>query len=298
MSPLPRIRTYESDVAEALKKGSVSRADIALAEGKRRTAPQGGAAETATPSHLLRISTDLPVGNAVAQLPWRQIAFWGGGVVALALVGAGIYYGFLWSRGALSSQTAPAQTPTVETGAGLAIAAGETRAGFIQKLTDSVEKATIPLNEVKLLAVTIEGAPLSSEKLFAFLSASAPASLARSLGTPLSLGVHSFRGNQLFLILPVRSYEYAVAGMLQWGNAILDDLGPLFKIKMSELALLPVAPALKDAIIKNKDARALFAADGYITFLYSFVDKETLLITTNDETLKTLLPKVSRGQLH
>ncbi len=246
---------------------------------------------------MLRISTDLPAAAGALRLPWRQIAFWGGGVVLLALVGVGIYYGFLWSRGALDAGTPTTPTPNLSAGANLVIAAGETRAGFIQKITAAVEKATIPLNEVKLFPVTIEGAPLTPEKLFALLSASAPASLARSLDASLSFGIHSFRGNQLFILIPVRSYEYAVAGMLQWGNAILDDLGPLFKIKTGELALLSSAPALKDAIVKNKDARALFAADGSIIFLYSFLDRETLLITGSDETAKTLLPKVSRGQL-
>ncbi len=309
MSPLPRIRTYESDVAEALKKNSVSRADIALAEGARlrRAAPAAaGAAETETASHLLRISTDLPVGSGAARLPWRQIVLWGGGAVLLALVGAGIYYGFLWSRGVLNTETTTTQGSNAQTAGGLSIAAGETRAGLIQKIQKAVEDADIQLNEVRPLAVTIEGAPLTPEKLFAILSATAPASLARAFDSPLSFGAHAFRGNQLFILIPVRSYEYAFAGMLQWGNTILDDVGPLFKIQTNALALpqgtsttaaLQQPPALKDAIIKNKDARALFAQDGSIIFLYSFLDRETLLITTNDETLKTLLPKVSRGQL-
>lgn len=305
MSPLPRIRTYESDVAEALKKWSVSRADIALAEGERkRAAPQGGAIETSAQSHLLRISTDLPSGGGAVRLPLRQIALWGGGAVILALVGAGIYYGYLWSRGALDTDTSIV-TETAPASAGLVIAAGETRAGLIQKITSAVEKATILLNEVQPLVVTIENAPLSPEKFFALLSANPPASLIRSLGTPLTLGVHSFRGNQLFIIIPVRSYEYAFAEMLKWGNAILDDLGPLFEVRAGALAIsqgtttaaLEPTPELKDAIIKNKDARALFAQDGSIIFLYSFPDKETLVITTNDETLKTLLPKMSKGQL-
>ncbi len=308
MTPLQRIRTYESDVNEALKKENVSRTDIALAEEKRRVAsPEETTGETPLSDHRLRLSTDLPQERGVAALPWKKILLGGGGVLAVLLIGGGVYYGFLWSRGALETQTANTPLSPQAVATTLSIAAGETRAGFIKKVTDAVEQATIPLNEVRALAVSIDGQPLTPEKFFSLLSARAPESLLRALAPTLTLGAHSFKGNQLFVLVPVRSYEYAFAGMLQWGDIILTDLGPLFNAAPNQLAstqtattsaALPPAPTLKDAIIRNKDTRALFDSSGSIIFLYSFLDKETLLITSNDETMKTLLPKVRNGELH
>ena len=297
---LPRIRTYESDVAEAMQKGNVSRADIALAEGSRRQkAPQSSAqtVDIATQApKTLRLSTDLPEGGASA-VPWRRIALWGGGALALAVFGTLLYYGFLWSRGALP--TTKDKTPAAQSAAAtvLQILPGETRAGLIQKLTDAVENAPNQLGEARALAVQIDGTPITTEQFFTILNARAPASLARALDPSLTVGVHNLQGNQLFLLVPVRSYERAFADMLTWGSAeMLTDLGPLFKIQSGGNALLN-PPALKDTIVKNRDARALFDESGKIIFLYSFLDKETLLFATNDETVRALLPKVSRGRL-
>ncbi len=297
---LPRIRTYESDVAEAMQKGNVSRAEIALAEGSRRQKAAGSPAPAvdAAPAapKTMRLSTDLPEGGA-SVVPWRPIALWGGGALALAALGAFIYYGFLWSRGALATTEDGTSATQLATATGLQILPGETRAGLIQKLTEATENAPNQLGEARALAVQIDGAPITTEQFFTILNARAPASLARALDPLLTVGVHNVQGNQLFLLVPVRSYDRAFADMLAWGSGeMLTDIGPLFKIPSGGNALLN-PPALKDTIVKNRDARALFDESGKIVFLYSFLDKETLLVTTNDETLRTLLPKVSKGRL-
>ena len=85
-----------------------------------------------------------------------------------------------------------------------------------------------------------------------------------------------------------------------------DDIGPLFGVNTRELLInvgSTTADALqnrivfKDVVIRNKDARAAFGPQGTIVFLYSFIDKQTLVFTTHEETLKTLVGKAGGGKL-
>ena len=107
-------------------------------------------------------------------------------------------------------------------------------------------------------------------------------------------GVHSFDGNHPFLVLKTGFYENAFAGMLEWERYMKDDLAPLFgpaktKIPSGQIVADTVQePELVfvDSVIKNKDTRILRGKNGKTELLYSFVDKNTIIITTNEHTLE------------
>ena len=48
----------------------------------------------------------------------------------------------------------------------------------------------------------------------------------------------------------------------------------------------------EDTVIDNKDARGHIAADGEYDILYAFSDPETLIITTNTETLRWVFKRI------
>jgi hypothetical protein len=52
--------------------------------------------------------------------------------------------------------------------------------------------------------------------------------------------------------------------------------------------------SFKDGVIKNKDVRAFTEPDGTILVLYSFVDNNTIVITTDENTLAEIINRLEK----
>ncbi len=301
---LRRLRTYQSDVEEALKKGGVSLSKIALAESekKRNPLPSTPLPLPAQPKIISFFkelpTTDMPGKN---RLP---VLLWGGGVVLLFGISAVLFWIFSDRQAPPPITEVPAEGQRRVTGE-VSLDEHDTRARAMQTIRKAVDESSVPLSELRVLAVKIGGRPITTVELFQKLGFRAPDTLARALGPSPTLGLHGSRGVQPFLLFTVTSFDHAFDAMLRFEETLLDDVGPLFGVNPRALSrsattteeLFANTFLFKDVIIKNKDARAIFDDVGQIVFLYSFLDKETLLLTTNEETLKTLVNKVSRGQL-
>ena len=129
-------------------------------------------------------------------------------------------------------------------------------------------------------------------------------SFLRSLAPEFMVGVHVFDGNQPFIILRTSFYENAFAGMLGWERNIKEDLFPLFEPAEINVALTAtttsiqaVAPrTFSDLVIKNKDTRAIRNENGKIILLYSFIDKNTIIITTNENTFSEVFTRLTSSR--
>jgi len=296
------IRTFESDVAEVLQKEHITKAKIAIAEGKRH---EHETAETprAFTAKRLSLSNVIPEGMKRLEIPWKAISV-GAGALALLGIGVFLYFGIEWSREPETRTEPP--VPQVPSEYSIEVTAGESRLAFIDKIDKKLADAPLRVNEFKAVPIRLDGVPMTTEALLLKLEARAPNVLVRALDPAFTFGIHGQRGIQPFIIVPVHSYDHARGGMLEWEKHILDDIGPIFNVNPQKLSLevgtssaeaLAVHLRLKDVITRNKDARALFDADGAILFLYIFLDKETLVITTNEDTLRVLQGKVEKGRI-
>lgn len=120
--------------------------------------------------------------------------------------------------------------------------------------------------------------------------------LLRFLEDNFTFGFHSTTQNSPFLILKTRSFEDTFPEMLKWEETILEDLGSIFiedNIVLSKDKLRENKYQFKDIVVKNKDVRAILDGGGKILFAYSFLDNETLAITTNKLTLQEIIERLS-----
>jgi hypothetical protein len=143
------------------------------------------------------------------------------------------------------------------------------------------------------------------------IAPNAPDTLRRAVeNSPYLIGVHSYEGNQAFLILHTDSYERAFAGMLGWEGRLADDLSPLFtRVVSTHVNQAPInatasttiasstepvfeSKAFKDAIVENHDARVVQNSYGDTFLLWTFIDRNTLVITTNEVTLREILNRI------
>jgi hypothetical protein len=135
-----------------------------------------------------------------------------------------------------------------------------------------------PSNGINVIKISDMGG-LSIQKakdFFSFLGVSLPATLDRAIKDDYAVGVISQNnGNSLFLIITVDDFGGAFAGMLDWEGNMEKDLSFLNPATSTEVF------AWKDIIVKNKDTRGLANDKNIAKIAYTFLDKNTILITNN-----------------
>ncbi len=133
---------------------------------------------------------------------------------------------------------------------------------------------------------------INTERFFSALESRIPSPLLRSLDSGFLFGIHSFNGNQPFLILKTNFYENAAAGMYSWEKDMAEEILPLFGIAPSGNSNI-YEKDFVDAVVKNKDVRMLKDNADQPIIMYYFKDKKTIIITTNEATLSELITRLS-----
>ncbi|MBI2109023.1 MAG: hypothetical protein HYT93_02460 [Parcubacteria group bacterium] len=279
-SPLQRLRTYKSDVAESMKSGKQSLARMVVAESARRDS--SGA--TIPPQEKRNIFS------------LKNIAM-GGGIVLFIIAMTVVALLFIGKKETETRvvQVAPLWTPIfteVDSKITLSnITEQEIKAGVAR----AWEQATIPINSVLHVAFVkqvtcIEGfceAPVAISELLSALPNSIPPQLLRTLDDQFFFGFHSFKTTVPVLILQNRFYDGAFLGMLEWESFMPFDLAPLFQTGSARGRV-----TFEDVVVDNTDVRILRNAASEVILLYSFVDRETIVITTNIDAFKEIAKRL------
>lgn len=281
------IRTYASDVAEVLKKEKTSVSEMALAEDKRRQK------EKIIPTKKYQ------------ELTKRNWTF---GLIAIALIAVGLVAlgtSFLFLRG--MDVVEEAQIPSlIFSNDFKEVETDDLSKKQLQKTInekrESVEGTLSSIINLYLTEKTVDSKRLiTAQEFLGKIGSRANSSFLRALSEEFLLGVHIFDGNEGFLIFKVKSFENAFAQMLNWEKNITDDLFPIFYSNSPDTRALDedgrvitgVGNQFEDLIIENKDTRVLKDNDGEIVFIYSFPDKTSLIITTNENTLKEVFNRLT-----
>lgn len=129
-----------------------------------------------------------------------------------------------------------------------------------------------------------------------------PGELLRNLDKSFMFGVHVFDGNEPFLVLKTSSYGNAFSGMLAWEETMRKDWEEIFisddidflSGATSTQTILKLGPNFKDKVVLNRDSRVILDNEEEIVFVYSFVNADTIVITTNENTLKEIIDRLAR----
>lgn len=307
---IPPLQTFQGDIASAIQGKGMSVVSIAAAEAQRRGTQS--------------VSQDAQLSNAPAPNTLRNVVF---ALIGLLFVGGavGALAYILLSNAPLAQQQASA-APYITIDSTVKVPVSPTTEGpaLMQQLVAAKNAVSISLGLVAQLYIerpaTSTGATptyVNAQTLFSLLAPDMPETLVRDIAPVYLLGVHSFGVNQPFLVLKVDSYEQAYAGMLTWEQTMKKDLSPLFtyvpapKItapKPDPLATstaatssTPDIPTLQtgfvDAIVINHDARVMKDRYGTIYFMWTFLDRQTLVITTNPDTLREIIARLKQSPI-
>ena len=289
------VRTYKSDAEEAIKMERMSSVSIALAEEKRKRKYEPAASADNVPRS-------------------KKAAFF---IISLLFVFAGIgAFNFNYIKEKFTAAPAPKKSLQME-----ALITADSDIEFNlskfdkkdvgNSLSELMNTADIKPNSIQYIYLTKSAVEneketkklAESKEALPLISSKIPDILLRSLSPKYMLGIHSWNGNQPFLILKTDSYENVFAGMLSWEKNMAGDLSLLFPRNIppeiqegttTTEQVLSYKKDFEDVLVKNKDARALRDESGEIFLIYSIPDKETVLIASNTGTLAELFDRIIR----
>lgn len=295
------LRTYKSDVAEAIKKKKTSFVSMVAAEAKKREA---SSARRRAPEGRPR---------ALSASPKMKLFMVGASITLFFFGTAAVFFFAYFSKE--TSTIAPAAKPPshvfTETESEFALG-GRTGTALASALSSYADRRQITLNTIEQIILTKETVlgirAVETANLFTALDVSLKESAIRSLSTSFTFGIHAFGRNQPFLVFSVDSFELAFRGMLDWEPAMNRELAPLFGSIVTRSLLPPseagMAPPgavsgaqFVDRVIKNKDTRILLDENGRVALLYSFIDRNTLVVTGSTATFEEIVTRYSQRRV-
>lgn len=272
-SPLKQIRTYQGDVAEALKK---QRESLFSVQQKEQAKKAGSLRVEMSPDRRRQLIS---------------LSLW-----SLVLIGLGSLGGwFAYNEFAKKTVAPPLEVPAsrfIFAGNEIELTLEEiTRTALVQKVTEAAQGT--PRGEIRHVVIKrADGTLLPTEEFLRALEITAPGYLIRALGPLFMFGA---LGEDNFLMIKLVSFESAFAGMLAWEKTMGQEIGPLFSTA-NLLLNLPSGEPFADLTDRNKDIRVLAMGENRI-LLYTFFESDTLVITESLEAIRTLVDRLTQEKL-
>ncbi len=313
------IQTYKSDVESLVQEKNVSVVSIATAEAEKREKSPLAAVDATTEEHWILKRVTLAIG----------------GVLLIAVAAGALAYVFTRPTTVpVTPLSTDAPFITVDDTVQIGIDPTANPAAIMNTLNAARVGVTLSLGLVERLYITqgsdSAAVELPAQKFLVALAPKAPQALVRTLSGQYLLGVHSFDENQAFLIFHADAYETSYAAMLQWEPTMRQDLLPLFArtppvrattsaaattatttatsttpsdffnqptqpLPTPDLTTSGIPTTFTDRVVENRDARVLQTKDGDIVLLWTFLDRNTLVITTNEFTLREVITRAAKA---
>lgn len=279
-SKLPTLRTYQGDMATFIKEKNESVISVAVKEKEREERRQAESKRLDPKIGQIKLSQSVPEEVKVVKPNFNFTPLVLG---LLLLLGGGvtIFYAFqYWSRTPVVTEVAT--SPIMRTDSTVKLVGIDKGSLIIElgKLAQSEGLKAVSLSNQE--TISIDEAP----KLFDLIGVPESITLRRTLRDQFLLGTLTESNSSTnFLILTIDDFGRAFASMLEWESTLTKDLPFLVATKSGDEKSL----AWRDVIVKNKDARALIDTKGNSLIVYTFLDKNTLLVASNLSLLDELV---------
>ncbi len=163
------------------------------------------------------------------------------------------------------------------------ISLGNSPAEFRTTLREQIMSAPTGLTEIQPLlpgsAVSQEAATLD---ILTFLEVGMPTSVRRALNEDIIIGsITTAIQNEPFIVLRSDDFDTLFSGMLEWEHSIQSDFSPLFGTPST-------SSGFEDAVRNGVPARIERDAQQNEILVYSFINPNTVIITTSSRALELL----------
>lgn len=286
-SSLKQIRTFEGDVAEAIRKQNESLISIQRAEEKKREAMKTlGGTSVAEEEHHLNLKPLLM------------------SLLTLVLIGGGAYA----SHYAFTTYKEKTTLPTTERPPNrfiettLVTRVDASTLGR-QSLIDIIEGKRLEERDSSAVeqldfrrGLDDASELLSTPDFLDRLASHAPNPLVRSFGDLFMFGVFGENPSNTFMLIELKSFANAFPGMLEWESRMVEDILPLFADRNVFLSIASGAE-FKDKTIQNHDTRFLRDPNGNTVLIYGFFENRMVIITDTEESFRTIVNRLQSQKL-
>ncbi len=284
------IRTYKSDIIDTVKKGKESLSNIRIKEKAKKV------------KEIKRT----PKGGSI----FKYVAGAGALVVVVAVV-VGFLFVYqtnkigsllkIFNKTSVKLNKPTITTPTmfslldVDIEKKINISIGNINIPEIVQQEIIKSSSTNGVENIYLYKIIDSGnvkqeeGPASIKDIVSLWKNKIPDILLRSLGNKFMLGVYSTKTgkNVPFLILTTNSYNQTFAGMIKWESTMNEDIYSLFGFKPKQ-----TNGSFLDKVIGGENTRMSVDLKGKTQLVYSFVNKKTIVVTTNEEVFKGIVSRV------
>ncbi|MCI0566003.1 hypothetical protein L0Y46_02275 [bacterium] len=270
------IHTYRSDIEQEVKKQKTSFVSIVAAEQRKRA------------EHRPVLKEKKRTNTALLMLSIFFIA------ASIGVAGFSYYANIKKNGGVLPVQGPPQSIIFADTYTEFDVT-NTTSNDLVRTVSSHIQNKNILLDSVENLYFTrIENGmrrELAAQEFFDSAGLNTPSRFRSAIEGRFMLGMHAFNGNQPFFIFKTILFENAFAEMLSWEATIAREVMPVFGLGAPDRDLQN--KKFRDLVIKNKDVRVLEDNGGRTVLLYSFVNRDTLIITTSEDTFLEIVARIS-----
>lgn len=267
------IRTYSADIAEIMRREKGSIIKIALAEQAR----QKDVKESKDPTSTRNIIVAL---------------------IGVAFIVAGIMI-FIYAFSQRESDVAVSPLQSITPG--IIYTENQTQTditnitrGSLFGIIKSSAAANFAENNTMVnIFLTSKQNPrfqVSAMAFFDKLDIEIPETLRNSITGEFMLGSYKTDDNgKLFLILKVKEYTQSFNAMKDWEVSMVNDLVRLFQIDPSAYTGNIFLAPFRDRVLFNKEMRAVYDEDGRLVLLYTYIDRNTVVVTTDQSIVSEII---------
>ncbi len=282
--PKPKIqglRTFSSDMAQAVRSGEASIVKIAIAEQKKKQAYENFSPTSAKNKFFI-------IGS-----------------ISLLVLGALILVYFF----VFANKTTVEKVP-VEEKVGTLVFANENKTFDVTDLAkDKVQ--TIIKNEIKNATIeegqainlffiesttggkkTVRGGDFIKK-----IGSTAPGIFTRALTGEYMMGIYKETENEPFIIFQNNNFNNTYAGLLEWESTMVDDFFIMFSIPVGGTESYILTKGFQDTTLKNIDVRQLLSNTGETVLIYGFLDEETMVLTTTESAFTELYDRYTDSKI-
>lgn len=271
------LRTYQGDVEELITKDKYSTARVFVAEQKKKVEAMPKAAE---------IPKDYSGRNKLYIILGLIMLIFG--IVAVGTV----YY--VNSNNEIVIQQKRSTPIGYSQEKIIVLTTSSTKQELLSAIKAEKQSFNLPINSVLYInTVNASSTPDDIGNVLPLIAPQMPAVLARSFDNEYMIGLYSFSTNEPFIILKTSDFASSFSGMLKWEKYMNSDLEGLFSITPNTGT---TTIEFKDEALQNKDLRVLQDQTGKTVLLYSFIDKNTLVITSSENIFTALIGKYIIGK--
>lgn len=270
---LKSLRTFQGDIQEHIDSKQETIASIAIAEQKKKI-------ENNVPTY-----TERPKSSIYSPLLIiiTVICFVGGGIIF-----GGLYFFNTQEEAEVAVNTQKVILPYAQK---RDIIVTGNQSEVITELLTARNTLAPQVNNL-LYTPFIKGtSSISVSDTINILMPSTSDTLKRNI-SDVMVGVYSYDTNEIFIILKPDDFGIAYSEMLNTEKNLSKDMSVLFPKLFSHLSSNP--PIFIDETYKNKDVRVIKDLNADVVFLYSFIDRNTLVFTANEKTFEGILNKYNQ----